>query len=60
MLILVADLHISTSEEFPNGQLMHLALEAVDKAAKFPQNNDQSKDLTYETRDNGLPPVCAL
>jgi hypothetical protein len=60
MLILVADLHISTNEEFQNGQLMQLALEAVDKAAKSPQNNDQSKDLTYDTRDNALPPVCAL
>ena len=60
MLILVVDLKTSTNEKIPNGQLMHLALEAVSKVIKSPQNNDQSGDLTYDHTDISLPPVCAL
>ena len=56
----MGDLHTSTNEDIPNGQLMHLALEVISKVAESPQNNDQSRDLAFGVRDNALPPVCAL
>ena len=57
----MADLQTSTNEDLPNGQLMHLALEVMDKeAAESPQNINQSGSLTYDIRDDVLPPVCAL
>ena len=56
----MADLQTSTNEDLPNGQLMHLALEVMDKVADSPQNINQSGSLTYDIRDDVLPPVCAL
>ena len=56
----MADLQTSTNEDRPNGQLMHLALEVMDKAAESPENINQRGSLTYDTRDDILPPVCAL
>ena len=56
----MADLQTSTNEDLPNGQLMHLALEVMDKAAESPQNINQSGGLTYDIRDDALTPVCSL
>ena len=56
----MADLQTSTYKDLSNGQLMHLALEVMDKAAKSLQNINQSGSLTYDIRDDALPPVCAL
>jgi hypothetical protein len=56
----MTDLHTSTNEDLPNGQLMHLALEVMDKVAESPQNINQIGSLTYDIRDDALPPVCAL
>lgn len=56
----MADLQTSTNEDLPNGQLMHLAFEAMDKAAESPENINQNGNLTYDIRDDALPPVCAL
>ena len=56
----MADPQTSTNEDLPNGQLMHLALEVMDKVAKSQQNINQIGSLTYDIRDDALPPVCAL
>ena len=56
----MADLQTSTNEDLPNSQLMHLALEVMDKAAESPENVNQSGSLTYDIRDDILPSVCAL
>ena len=56
----MADPQTSTNGNIPNGQLMHLALEAVSKVAESPQDIDQSIDFTYDVKNSALPPVCAL
>ena len=56
----MADLQTSTNEDLPKGQLMHLALEVIEKSAESPQNINQCGNLTYDIRDDALPPVCAL